>query len=209
MNELVQLMTTFHTMPWDAELISANPNISMKVIKYNYNWPWEFKYVSKNQNLDFEMVAQRPNLDWDWRALSVHPNLTCTFIAQNPELPWVWPSLSFNPAITWRFVMQHPEWPWCWYGLTMNHNITHANIMRSQHLPWHPIKLAAVEPKLTTEYIMANADREWCGNTLGSDPDLDLEYLITELPHILWCWHDISGNTSLTLDVLLRHPHWP
>src|SRR5438477_642402 len=105
-------------------------NQLLSLLKLYPDKPWNLDILSRNPNITMDNVIANPDTNsrrWDWHDLSGNPNVTMDFIKANPNKPWSWDRLSDNPNITMDFVKANPDTDsrkWNWYVLSRNRNIT-------------------------------------------------------------------------------------
>jgi hypothetical protein len=95
--------------------ICSNPGIKWCDIYNNIDgdW-WEMDDVSANPNITWKIVESHPNLDWNWSMLSANPGITWDDIRLHPSKEWDWDSVIENPNITLEIVESNNK-PWDWY----------------------------------------------------------------------------------------------
>jgi hypothetical protein len=54
------------------------------------NSPWNWNIISHHPNITMEIIANNPDRDWNWKKVSKNPNLSLTFIKNNLDKPWNW-----------------------------------------------------------------------------------------------------------------------
>lgn len=63
---ILEYVAEYPTKPWDWDVISEGPFISMKI------------------------VDEHPNLHWSWYGLSRNPSITMKDAEEHPDKPWIW-----------------------------------------------------------------------------------------------------------------------
>ena len=77
----------------------------MEIIEKYPNKPWDWEIISENPNLTMEFIEKYPT--WDWEIISENPNLTMEFIEKYPNKPWNWRFISRNPNITMKIIEKY------------------------------------------------------------------------------------------------------
>ena len=68
-------------MPWKWDGLSANPNITMKIVVDNSRRPWNFHGLSSNPSITMDDIAKYArDYPWEWGAVVCNPNITMDFI---------------------------------------------------------------------------------------------------------------------------------
>jgi hypothetical protein len=114
------LFEKYHEKPWDYDLLSGNPNITLRDVLNHPEKPWNWYFISKNPSITFRDVLNYPKKPWDWNNLSSNPNITFRDILNHPEKSWDWSGVSANPNITFRDILNHPKKPWDWWAISYN-----------------------------------------------------------------------------------------
>ena len=66
MNDLLILLYLFPDQYWDWGDLSANPDITWKIIQENLNKSWSWYRLSENPNITWKIVQENPNKPWNW-----------------------------------------------------------------------------------------------------------------------------------------------
>ncbi len=98
--------------PWNWDVFSCNPNITMEIIKANPDNPWDWWMLSHNPNVTMEIIEANPDKPWDWHGISYNSNLTMEFINAKPNKQWAWNWITCNRTITMEFISKNPDKPW-------------------------------------------------------------------------------------------------
>jgi hypothetical protein len=136
-NQFIDLILSHPDKPWDWQIISSNPNITMQFIIDNPDKPWDWGTISRHPNITMQNILDHPDKPWDWGTISRHPNITMQFILDNPDKPWNWWYISQNPSITMQNIVDNPDKPWDWNGISGNPNITMQFILDNPNKPWN------------------------------------------------------------------------
>jgi hypothetical protein len=86
-NELINLVLNNLDKPWDWDLVSRNPGITMQNILDNPDKPWKWYYVSQNSDVTTQFILDNPDKPWNWYGISENPNITMQFILNHPDKP--------------------------------------------------------------------------------------------------------------------------
>ena len=63
----------------------------------NPELPWNWNMISRNPNLTMNFINDNPDKPWNWNMISYNPNLTMNFINKYPDKDWCWYEISKNP----------------------------------------------------------------------------------------------------------------
>ena len=65
----MEIINKYQNKPWDWDIISGNPNITMEIIENNPDkpWNWGFYGISDNPNITMDFIEKHidKNLDWE------------------------------------------------------------------------------------------------------------------------------------------------
>ena len=70
---------------WNYILISANPNITWKIVQDNPDKDWSY-WIFANPNITWKIVQENPDKDWNYCYLSMDLNITWKIICSRHEL---------------------------------------------------------------------------------------------------------------------------
>ena len=198
---------------WNVSGLSGNKSIGIEVMKENIEGPkidgvvtdgWDLMLFLTKECVEMELLEMFPKsaLKIYAKAISLNPNLTCEFIEKYFDIGFDWFLVSSNPGIYWEDVVAYRHFPWDLEGLSVNPNITWDIICENLHIKF---KKSKGSPKTNV----------WSGRGFSYNPNLTLEIIIAN-PHgppgargWLWDWYIISGNDSITPQMIIDHPELP
>lgn len=196
-NTLQQLLEAYPDKEWNFEMLSYNPNVSMK------------------------NIADHPNKNWDFRILSHHSNITVKDVAKHPNLPWLWDHLTTSQFITLQDILDHSDLPsesldsnsariclpWEYDCVCANPNIEFEDIAKHPKLSWNAGCLM-FRDNIKLQYILDHPEIDWDWEELSQTLDVKIEEVIAH-PEIEWDWRSLTLNENITLKDIIDHPEWP
>ena len=93
----MEFIEKYPDKPWNWNLLSYNPNITMEFIDKYPDKPWNWKWISSNPNITMDIIDKYPDKPWSWYSISRNPNIIMNIIEQYSDKPWNWYSISYNP----------------------------------------------------------------------------------------------------------------
>jgi hypothetical protein len=67
------ISTYRNDIKWCWKWVSANPSITMEIIRNNRDIPWDFEYISRNPNLTIDFVEENRDEKWNFNDLFKNP----------------------------------------------------------------------------------------------------------------------------------------
>jgi hypothetical protein len=192
---------------WDWDGLSENPNISLNDMFNNPNKPWDFKFkaatkvknfkeevlnrmefwresafaLSSNLNITMDDIRLGIKYGWRWRydQLSKNPNVTVDFVEKtiennNPYLNgyWQFNELSKNPNITIDFVKK--------YYKKKSNEVDELDLSKNSH-EYFNFNYLTNNSAISLQDMMDNPQLPWCKIALAKKPNVDFEFVATQL----------------------------
>lgn len=206
-------LATFETILQQSEInwkrVSKNPNITVEIVRNNFDknwnwknlskhldiskefdksWPWDYENLSKNQTLRWEIVENNINEKWDWNWLSCNKCVTLDIIEKNPDKNWYWLDVTSNPNVTWEFIEKNLDKNW-------NYIIISSHILTQEIYKKHPLLFEnyfvhiCYNPHFDFDFFLNHLDKYLCWYGLSMKADFQT---VKKYPDFEWNWNILS-----------------
>ena len=209
LNVLQVLIGIHPPKKWDWKEISANPNLTVEIIKKNKNKKLNWEEISANPAITMEIVKAHPLWPWNIKGLSQNPNLTADFVKENLEEDWNWGLMAQNENMEIELIelcvgYLSPSSDLHYSFLSFCENLTIEFVKKHIDKNWVWEDLSANEYFATPEIVEANPDLPWNWESLSSNKNFTMEYIETH-PELPWSIRDIFMNGNLTAEFMKKH----
>jgi hypothetical protein len=112
--EIIGLNSSLYTTEYDWHFLSSSTNISLLFIKENINKPWDINLLSCNPIVTMKFVEDNINVEFlDYKSDTTNSGII-------KKRSWCAHGLSSNPNLTKEFIDNHPEIIWNWNLIAVN-----------------------------------------------------------------------------------------
>jgi hypothetical protein len=214
--------------PQGSQIISGNPHITGKILKYNSSIELDMYYThnpnikigvdldisdfpfdlySQNPYINIEIIKKYKNESWDWVELSQNKGITWKDMEDNPELPWSEESKHLNPNNTLELLEKH-------YNMDMFYSdvdyeffaeffiFSERDLIKYKDiLNWD---ILCQNSSITWEMIKNNTDLPWVWEILSENPNITLD-IIESNPDKDWDFNNLFGNPNIDKEYILKN----
>ncbi len=139
------LLKIWPDAPWDYNILSYNPNITLKYVLDNPDKPWSYHFLAQNSSITMKDILAHPELPWDYSALSLNQSITMKDVWDNPQIPWHYASLSTNINLSMKDIfydisLTTRTWAgmnwWSFHYLSQNNSLTIDDVIEHIEFDW-------------------------------------------------------------------------
>lgn len=187
---------------WKWEAISAHKNMTMDIIKQNFELPWNADGMSRNPNLTISFIKEHPHLNWNYTSIMMNENITFTDVINNPDLPFVLQWLPFK-NIPLEYIATNPNPEWDWYHLTKWKSVS--DIIKNPNITWNYVAVSG-KKGVPIDFIIANLEKFKPLDTcmLKISQNAQLEDIINH-PELPWDFEGIASNPHITEEFIIAN----
>ncbi len=154
--------------------LSANPSITLDIIKQYPHYPWNDQYLSMNPNITSNYILNEgASRKWFLPYVSANKGITERDIYKN-ILPWDYLNLGSNPNLPAKYVNDNPNYTWNMYSVSSNPNITTTDIETFHSIKWDPFGLS-LNPNISYDYVKSHPEHNWSKQLLLMNSAIDVD----------------------------------
>jgi hypothetical protein len=151
--------------------LSANRNITQKIIYEYPDFEWDWEHISYNPNVTWNFVLNHRDKKWNYYHISIHPNITLDTIIANNEFfdCYCTKHVARNPNVTIEMLKTHPYftnsfgdmgYEWDWYWASDNPNITMDDITKNTEIQQNAYNIGK-NRNITFDFVVSNSNYDW------------------------------------------------